>query len=145
MAIAISINEKEYIFDLDRENYRKFVLQDAEYSAIQGRLGKLGNIISLNNKKEIDEEEVQNKVSNIILEQDATLYQQLAMVEQEKIFYASLVKNYPKMTAKESNVLLDLAITEYGFDEVESLCKELTQNFTRVGNTTKKSMAKRIV
>lgn len=143
MAIAIEINEKEYVFDLNRENYRKYVLQDAEYSAIQGRLGKLGNLIR--GSKENDDEEVQKKLSNIILENDATLYQQLAMIEQEKIFYASLLTNYPKMTIDESNNLLNSAINEYGFDEVDALCKDLTQNFTRVGNTTKKTMARRIV
>ena len=30
MAEVVTINEKEYIFDLNRENYRKYVLQDYE-------------------------------------------------------------------------------------------------------------------
>lgn len=142
MAIAITINEKEYTFDLNRENYRKYVLQDAEYSAIQTKLGQLSRLKGV---KGNNEQEVALSVAEIILENDVTLLQQITMIEQEKIFFASLVKNYPKMSVEKSNQLLDLAIKEYGEDEVTELCKELKSNFTQVGETPKKKMVKRII
>lgn len=142
MAIAISINEKEYTFDLNRENYRKYVLQDPEYSAIQTKLGQLSRSKGAKGK---NEEEVALSVAEIILENDATLIEQITMIEQEKIFFASLVKNYNDMTVEKSNELLDMAIMEYGKEEVSSFCKDLTANFIQVGKETKKKMVKRII
>jgi hypothetical protein len=142
MAIAITINEKEYTFDLNRENYRKYVLQDPEYSAIQTKLGQLSRS---KGAKGANEQEVALSVAEIILENDVTLLKQITMIEQEKIFFASLVKNYPKMSVDKSNQLLDLAIKEYGEEEVAELCKELTANFTQVGETPKKKMVRRVI
>ena len=142
MALAITINDKEYTFELNRENYRKYVLQDAEYSAIQTKLGQLSRSKGV---KGNNQNEVALSVAEIILENDATLIKQITMIEQEKIFFASLVKNYPKMTVEKSNELLDMAIKEYGEEEVAELCKDLTANFIQVGEEPKKKMVKRVV
>lgn len=142
MAIAININDKEYTFDLNRENYRKYVLQDAEYSSIQTKLGQLSRSKGANGKTQ---DEVALSVAEIILENDATLIKQITMIEQEKIFFASLVKNYPNISVEESNELLDKAIIEYGEEEVAELCKDLTANFIQVGEEPKKKMIKRVI
>jgi hypothetical protein len=141
MAIAITINENEYTFDLTRENYRKYVLQDAEYSAIQTKLGQLSRSKGAKGKTQ---DEVAISVAEIILENDATLVKQITMIEQEKLFFASLVKNYPTITVEKSNELLDMAIQEYGEEEVAELCKDLTANFTQVGEP-KKKMVRRVI
>lgn len=142
MAIQISINEQDYTFELNRENYRKYVLQDPEYSAIQTKLGQLSRT---KGAKGNNQNEVALSVAEIILENDATLVKQIIMIEQEKIFFASLVKNYPTITVEKSNELLDLAIKEYGEEEVSALCKDLTANFIQVGEEPKKKMVRRIV
>lgn len=142
MALAISINEQEYTFDLNRENYRKYVLQDPEYSAIQTKLGQLSRSKGVKGK---NQNEVALSVAEIILENDATLIKQITMIEQEKIFFASLVKNYPEITVEQSNELLDMAIKEYGEEEVAELCKDLTANFIQVGEEPKKKMVRRVI
>ena len=142
MALAISINEQEYTFDLNRENYRKYVLQDPEYSAIQTKLGQLSRSKGVKGK---NQNEVALSVAEIILENDATLIKQITMIEKEKIFFASLVKNYPEITVEQSNELLDMAIKEYGEEEVAELCKDLTANFIQVGEEPKKKMVRRVI
>lgn len=142
MAIAISINEKEYLFNLSRENYRKYVLEDYEYSAIQNKLAKLSMAKGITGESE---GEIAKSVAEVILENDVLLMREINMIEQEKIFFASLVENYPKITQKESNDLLDKAISEYGTDEVALLCKDLTANFIPVGEKSKKKMVRRVV
>ena len=142
MAIQISINEQDYTFDLNRENYRKYVLQDPEYSAIQTKLGQLSRLKGVKGK---DQNEVALSVAEIILENDATLIKQITMIEQEKIFFASLVKTYPEISVEKSNELLDMAIIEYGEEEVAELCKELTANFIQVGEAPKKKMVRRVI
>ena len=132
MAEVVTINEKEYIFDLNRENYRKYVLQDYEYATIQTKLASLTTAKteeSKNKYEEIDEESVGKSLAEAILENDVTLFQQIKMIEQEKIFFASLIKNYPEITVEESNEILDLAIGEFGKDQVAELCNDLTARF----------------
>lgn len=132
MAEVVTINEKEYIFDLNRENYRKYVLQDYEYATIQTKLASLTTDKTQkksNNGEEINEETVGKTLAEAILENDVTLMQQIKMIEQEKIFFASLIKNYPEITVEESNEILDLAIDEFGREQVAELCNDLTSRF----------------
>jgi thiaminase len=132
MAEAVTINEKEYIFDLNRENYRKYVLQDYEYATIQTKLASMATEKSQEKSKkgeEISKEIIGKSVAEAIIENDVTLLQQITMVKHEKIFFASLIKNYPTITQSESNELLDKAIEEYGDDEVAKLCNDLTARF----------------
>lgn len=142
MAIAIEINEKEYTFDLSRENYRKYVLHDKEYSAIQNKLAQLSMAKGVKGE---NEGEIAKSVAEIIIENDILLMREINMIEQEKIFFASLIKNYPNMSVEKSNELLDMAINEYGEEEVATLCKDLTANFIQVGQKPKKQMVRRIV
>ena len=142
MAIAIEINEKEYTFDLSRENYRKYVLHDPEYSAIQNKLAQLSMSKGVKGK---NEGEIAKSVAEIIVENDVLLVREINMIEQEKIFFASLIKNYPDITVEKSNELLDMAIKEYGEEEVASLCKDLTANFIQVGEQPKKKMMRRVI
>lgn len=143
MAVAIEIKEKEYVFELNRMNYRKYVLQDPEYSAIQTKLASLAR------EKKVQGESTENAtkaVAELIFERDVTLLQQITMVEQEKIFYASLILNQPDITVEKAVELLDLALEEYGEEEVGELCRELTANFTPKGEKTeKKKMVRRVV
>jgi hypothetical protein len=143
MAVAIEIKGQEYVFELNRMNYRKYVLQDTEYSAIQTKLASLAR------EKKVQGESTENAtkaVAELIFERDVTLLQQITMVEQEKIFYASLILNQPDITVEKAVELLDLALEEYGEEEVGELCRELTANFTPKGEKTeKKKMVRRVV
>lgn len=132
MAEVVTINEKEYIFDLNRENYRKYVLQDYEYATIQTKLASLttAKTEEIKNKGEkIDKESIGKSLAEAIIENDVTLMQQIKMITQEKIFFASLIKNYPEITVDESNEILGLAIEEFGEEEVDELCNDLTARF----------------
>jgi hypothetical protein len=132
MAEVVTINEKEYIFDLNRENYRKYVLQDYEYATIQTKLASLttAKTEEARDKGEtIDEQTVGRNLAEVFLEEDVTLMQQIKMIEQEKVFYASLIKNYPEITIEESNNILDMAIEEFGNDQVSELCDDLKAKF----------------
>ena len=142
MAIAIEINEKEYIFDLNRENYRRYVLHDKEYSAIQTKLAQLSMAKGVQGE---NQGEITKSIAEIIIENDVSLLSEINMIEQEKIFFASLIKNYPDITVEKSNELLDMAISEYGNEEVSKLCKDLTENFIQVGAKPKKQMVKRVI
>lgn len=143
MAVAIEIKGQEYVFELNRMNYRKYVLQDVEYSAIQTKLASLAR------EKKVQGESAETAtkaVAELIFERDVTLLQQITMVEQEKIFYASLILNQPDITVEKAVELLDLALEEYGEEEVGELCRELTANFTPKGEKTeKKKMVRRVV
>ena len=131
MAEVVTINDKEYIFDLNRENYRRYVLQDFEYATIQTKLASLTKVKTENGNidKENAEKEVVRNIAEVIIENDITLMQQIKMIEQEKVFFASLIKNYPIITVEESNEILDNAIEEYGSEEVANLCNDLTARF----------------
>ena len=143
MAVAIEIKGQEYVFELNRMNYRKYVLQDVEYSAIQTKLASLAREKNVRGKST---ENATKAVAELIFERDVTLLQQITMVEQEKIFYASLLLNQPDITVEKAVELLDLAIDEYGEEEVGELCRELTANFTPKGEKTeKKKMVRRVV
>ena len=143
MAVAIEIKGQEYVFELNRMNYRKYVLQDPEYSAIQTKLAGLAKSESLQGKNEKD---ATKAVADLILENDVTLLQQITMIEQEKIFYASLLMHQPETTVAEAVELLEAALEEYGDEEVGELCRELTANFIPKGEKTeKKKMVRRVV
>ena len=150
MAEVVTINEKEYIFDLNRENYRKYVLQDYEYATIQTKLASLTTDKTQkksNNGEEIDEETVGKTLAEAILENDVTLMQQIKMIEQEKVFFASLIKNYPEITVEESNEILDLAIDEFGREQVAELCNDLTARFApklKEGEPKKKMLRRKL-
>ena len=71
MAEVVTINEKEYIFDLNRENYRKYVLQDYEYATIQTKLASMATEKSQEKSKkgdEISKEIIGKSVAEAIIE-----------------------------------------------------------------------------
>ena len=66
MAEVVTINEKEYIFDLNRENYRKYVLQDYEYATIQTKLASLTTAKAEESKNKGEEiDNIKSKIENL--------------------------------------------------------------------------------
>lgn len=154
MAIAITIGEKDYTFELDRTNYRKFVLEDEEYAKIQTKIAgltkaKKDNLATQAKLKKLNDEQIEematNAVADAIYEHDITLLQQINLITQEKVWFASLVKHQPTMTRENALELLELATSEYGGEEVAKLCNDLTKNFTQRVEKPKKQMIRRVV
>ena len=132
MKITIEIGGKDYAFEMNRWVYKK-LLSDEEYAKMQNEISKrVRNKNGKNNlAQEVAEEMFNEDVSALLLQN---------LVMEEQIFYYSLLTHQPDMTMLEASNLLDVAIAEYGSEEVSGLTTKLMENFTQRGDEPKKKM-----
>lgn len=131
MKITIEIQGTNYTFEMNRNTY-KMLLSDEEYAKMQNEITK--RIIERKNEGSIDEvtaQMVNDDVSRTILQN---------LIMEEAIFHYSLLANHPSMTKEDSVALLDMAIAEYGNEEVTALTQKLIANFTQSEDKPKKKM-----
>jgi hypothetical protein len=133
MRITVEIKGADYNFELDRSTY-KMLLQDEEYAKMQNEL-----------VKQIGKSSDTEKATEKLVENDITKAMLTNLITCEKTFYFSLKKHHPEMTKELASELLDSAIEEYGYGEVQGLVSDLTQNFTLMDNSTEKKKMKKIV
>lgn len=136
--ITIEIGGKDYTFEMNRTTYKR-LLADEEYSKMQNELSK-----RLKGKNVKNEEEI-NKVQNDMISEDISKMLLQNLIMEEKIFFFSLLTYHSDMTMEKSSNLLDMAIEEYGSDEVSNLCNTIMENFTQREEKPKKKMVMRIV
>ena len=136
MKITIEIGGKDYAFEMNRWVYKK-LLADEEYAKMQNEISKrVRNKNGKNNlAQEVAEEMFNEDVSALLLQN---------LVMEEQIFYYSLLTHQPDMTMLEASNLLDVAIAEYGSEEVSGLTTKLMENFTQRGEEPKKKMVMRM-
>ena len=136
--ITIEIGGKDYTFEMNRTTYKR-LLADEEYSKMQNELSK-----RLKGKNVKNEEEI-NKVQNDMISEDISKMLLQNLIMEEKIFFFSLLTYHSDMTMEKSSTLLDMAIEEYGSNEVSNLCNTIMENFTQREEKPKKKMVMRIV
>ena len=136
MKITIDINGKDYFFEMNRAVYKQ-LLADQEYAQMQNEISKRikeKNFVK-NDKDEIINEMFEDDITKLILQN---------LVMEEQIFYYSLLIHQPEIDRLSANELLDIAIMEYGAEEVSNLCSKIMENFTQRGETPKKKMVMRM-
>ena len=140
MKIIVEIGGKDYSFEMNRIVYKK-LLSDKDYSDAQNAITKLAR------EKNVTKEnanEVEKEIAEKLMEGDISEALLRNMVLQEQMFYYSLILNQPEITKEEAIELLEIAIYEYGNDEVMSLCTKVMENFTQKGEEPKKKMVMRM-
>lgn len=136
MKITVEIAGTEYAFEMNRAVYKK-LLADEEYAKMQNEITR-----RLKEKKgaknaveEVGEDMIEENISAAILRN---------MVMEEQVFFYALTTNHPAITMEDAMALLDLAIAEYGDEEVSTLVMKLLENFTQRVEQPKKKMILKI-
>ena len=140
MKITIDIGGNDYGFELNRAIYKK-LLADREYAEMQNELSKR---IKAKNLTKDNANKVGKEVQEEMLDEDITKLLLQNLIMEEQIFYHSLLMHQPNMTKDMASNLLDVAIAEYGGEEVSNLCTKIMENFTQRGEEPKKKMVMRM-
>ena len=136
MKITIEINKQNYSFEMNRAIYKR-LLADEEYSAMQNEITKR---VKQNRIKNGDKNKAIEEIQEEMLDGDISALLLRNMVMEEQIFYYSLLTHQPNISLDEARELLDLAVAEYGSEEVSALTTKLMENFTQRGDEPKKKM-----
>ena len=136
MKITIEINKQNYSFEMNRAIYKR-LLADEEYSAMQNEITKR---VKQNRIKNVDKNKAIEEIQDEMLDGDISALLLRNMVMEEQIFYYSLLTHQPNISLDEARELLDLAVAEYGSEEVSALTTKLMENFTQRGEEPKKKM-----
>lgn len=131
MKITIDIGNKDYTFEMNRFVYKQ-LLMDEHYAKMQNELSKM-----------VSEEGV-DKAKNSFIKEGINEIMLRNMIMEEQVFYYALKVHQPQITFAETSELMDLAYEEYGREAVSELTNKLMENFTPVGETTKKKMVMRM-
>lgn len=140
MKITIEIGGNDYTFEMNRWVYKK-LLADKEYAKMQNEISKKLKM------KQNEKNNMNNAVKEIhteMFEEDITSLLLQNLIIEEQIFYYSLLTHQPEITSEYASTLLDIAIDEYGEEEVMSLTSKIMENFTQRGETPKKKMVMRM-